>query len=84
LYELQEKLTLPADLPQGVHAAAAIGENCLALMLVNHADTPVELAVECPAVLTRCRITDETHDWEETSRQSLLPPTSILLLEFEL
>ena len=67
LYELQEKLTLPADLPQGVHAAAAIGENCLALMLVNHADTPAELAVECPAVLTRCRITDETHDWEETS-----------------
>ena len=84
LYQLKNKVELSQELPEGVYAVAATDGNHLALMLANHADTSVEISVQCPGSIKTCFLTDEDHDWDMVAFENQLPPTSIVLLEYEI
>lgn len=84
LYQLGNKLELPQDMPEGVHAASATDGKTALLMIANHSDEFVDFEVNSPYPLKECHITDEQHDWENTKYENILPPTSIVLLEYEI
>ncbi len=57
----------------------------LAVMLANPGDEEIPLELEVPDVdgkRTTARITDEAHTWEETELPCVLPPHSILVVEW--
>ena len=77
-----------SSVAENVYAAAARGaDGSIAVMLANPGDepVPVELAVAGDSqrtTATKCRLTDDSRTWEETTLPSTLPSHSIILVEY--
>ena len=73
---------------QDIYSAAARGEDgSLAVMLANTGDEAVSFELEVSddggrGAAIRCRLTDETHTWEEAPLPVGLSPHAILLVDF--
>lgn len=83
LYQLREKVNLETELPSGIHAVAATDGKHGAVMLTNHNEQAVPLTVQTLTAPIHSYLTDDQHTHDLINFDNMLPPFSIVLLEYE-
>lgn len=53
-------------------------------MIANHSDEIVDFEINCPCTLKECLITDSEREQENAKFENILPPTSVILVEYKI